>query len=177
MLQGSPNGKKAFTVVELAVGIAVFMLVLSGFVALYFGQAKQTERVGQKVDLADQAKNSYFKMTEEIKIGIDLLHPLVGSAPTPYLLFTNERYELISYWVEKVKLPERPDTEMRRLMRMNFNGPDGRKPEVVAPYVERVQFTRKGPRLVDVTMTLKDVDKNVLVLNSSVECRNTVAVN
>src|SRR5437870_5107549 len=171
-------GKRAFTLVEIAVGVALFMFVMAGFIALNYGQSKQTERVGQKADLADEARSAYFRMTEEIKVGIDLLHPLVGSQPTPYLLFTNDRYELIAYWVEKYKVKsDRGEVEMRKLVRLNFNDPAGRKPEIVAPYVDRVQFNRTGPRLVEVTMSLKDADQNVIVLTSSVECRNAVSVN
>src|SRR5687767_3728255 len=102
----SPNGRRSgprqgFTIVELAVGIGIFMLLMAGFAAMYFGSSRKAERVGQKVDLADQARNAYFRMTEEIKVGIDLLHPVTGSSPTPYLLFTNDKYELVAYWVEK----------------------------------------------------------------------------
>lgn len=169
--------KKGFTVVELAVGLGIFLLVLAGFAALYYGQGRQAERLGQKADLADQARGAWFRMTEEIRTGIDLMHPIVGSSPAPYLLFTNDKYELVAYWVEKFKLPERPNQEFRRLMRLNFNDKAGRKSETVAPFVEKVQFVRKGPQSVDLEFTFKDADGNNLVLTSGITVRNAVAVN
>ncbi len=176
MTRNVSKGRKAFTLVELSVGIGVFLLVLAGFAAIYFGQARRAERVGQKADLADQARRAYFSMTEEIKFGIDLLHPVEGSKPTPYLLFTNDKYELIGYWVEKYKIATRPDKEFRRLMRLNFNSPDGRKSETVAPFVDRIQFNRKANRRVDVEFAFRDADDNSMVLTSGVSCRNAVAV-
>ncbi len=169
--------RKGFTVVELSIGVGIFLLVLAGFVALYFGQQRSAEKLGQKTDLADQARVAWFRMTEEVRTGIDLLHPIVGSSAAPYLLFTNDKYELTAYWVEKFTLKERPGQEFRKLMRLNFNAKDGRKAEVVAPFVERVQFTRKGPQLVDVLFGFKDADNNSLVLTVGITVRNAVSVN
>jgi hypothetical protein len=143
---------------------------------LYFGQTKSAERVGQKTELHEQARNAYFRMTEEIKFGIDLLHPIVGSAPTPYLLFTKDTYELIAYWVEESAHPTRPGVKVRRLMRMNFNARDGRKPEVVAPFVDKVQFSRKANREIDVEFVFRDADDNAISLPANISCRNAVAV-
>jgi hypothetical protein len=165
-----------FTVVEMGVAGLLLVIMMIGFSMLYFGQSKSAEKIGQKSELADQARSAYFKMTEEIKFGIDLLHPIVGSAPTPYLLFTKDTYELIAYWVEQYPHPTRAGVQARRLMRMNFNAKDGRKPEVVAPYVEKVQFTRKANREVDVELSFKDADENAVLLTASISCRNAVAV-
>lgn len=172
-----PDRRTAFTVVEVAMGTGLLLFVVAAFSALYIGQQGKAERIGQKTDLADQARSAYFQMTEEIKSGIDLMHPLIGSAPTPYLLFTNEKYQLIAYWVEKYKLENRENKEARRLMRMNFNTPgDQRTPEIVAPFVEKVQFLRKAGRSIQLEFGFRDADNNSLVLNSGVALRNTVAV-
>ena len=167
---------RGFTVVEITVAGFVLLMVIAGFASIYFGQTKAAERVGQKTELADQARNAYFKMTEEIKFGIDLVHPIVGSAPTPYLIFTKDTYELVSYYVEEYPHPTRAGVKARRLMRLNFNAKDGRKPEVMAPFVEKVQFTRKANRDLDVEFSFRDADENNLVLTASISCRNAVAV-
>ena len=167
---------RAFTVLEMAVGGAVLLIVMVGFAAVYFGQQRAAERVGQKTELSDQARNAYFKMTEEIKFGIDLMHPVVGSAPTPYLIFTKDTYELVSYWVEDYDHPQRAGVKARRLMRMNFNAKDGRKPEVMAPFVDKVLFNRKANRQVDIEFAFRDDNDNNLVLTASISCRNAVAV-
>lgn len=168
--------RHAFTIVETMVAGAILLAVMIGFSSIYFGQQKSAERVGQKTELADQARSAYFKMTEEIKFGIDLLHPIPGSAPTPYLLITKDTYELISYYVEEYDHPTRAGLKARRLMRLNFNAKDGRKPEVMAPFVEKVQFTRKANREVDVEFAFRDADENSLLLTASISCRNAVAV-
>ena len=168
--------RNGFTVVEVTVAGALLLMVMGGFAAIYFGQTKSAERVGQKAELADQARGAYFRMTDEIKFGIDLMHPIVGSGPTPYLLFTKDTYELIAYWVEQYDHPTRPGVKSRRLMRMSFNAKEGRKPEIVAPFVEKVQFSRKANREVDVEFSFRDADENNLVLTSSISCRNAVAV-
>lgn len=165
-----------FTVVEMVVAGALLLAVVVGFSTLYFGQTRTAERVGQKAELADQARGAYFRMTDEIKFGIDLMHPIVGSAPTPYLLFTKDTYELIAYWVEQYPHPSRPGVTARRLMRMSFNAKDGRKPEMMAPFVEKVLFTRKANREVDVEFGFRDADENNLLLTASISCRNAVAV-
>ena len=176
MTSRTHNVRRGFTVVEVMVAGAILLLVLAGFAYVYFGQNRAAERAGQKTELADQARAAYFKMTEEIKFGIDLMHPVVGSAPTPYLLFTKDTYELISYYVEEYEPPQRPGTKARRLMRLDFNSKDGRKPEVMAPFVEKVQFTRKANREVDVEFSFRDADENNLLLTASISCRNAVAV-
>lgn len=168
--------RKGFTIVETMVAGGILLAVMVGFTYIYIGQQKAGERVGQKTELADQARTAYFKMTEEIKFGIDLLHPIPNSAPTPYLLFTKDTYELIAYYVEQYDHPTRSGVKARRLMRLNFNAKEGRKPEVMAPFVEKVQFTRKANREVDVEFSFRDADENNLLLTASISCRNAVAV-
>lgn len=176
MIRPAQTRFHGFTVVEITVAGALLLMAIAGFSTIYFGQTRSAERVGQKTELADQARGAYFKMTEEIKFGIDLMHPVVGSAPTPYLLFTKDTYELVAYWVEPYPHPGRPGVEARRLMRMNFNATEGRKPEVMAPFVEKVQFKRKANREVDVEFSFRDADENNLMLTASISCRNAVAV-
>lgn len=175
-MRTSNKRANGFTIVELLVAAGILVMILAGFAVMYFTQQRQAERVGAKSELSDQARAAYFKMTEEIKFGIDLMHPVVGSAPAPYLLFTKDTYELIAYWVEQYPHPTRAGVTARRLMRMNFNAKEGRKPEVMAPFVEKVSFVRKANRQVDVEFAFRDADENNLVLTASISCRNAVAV-
>lgn len=172
----SSRTRKGFTVVELSIAAALFLLIAALAASLYYGQGRQVERLGHKADLADTAREAWFGLTEELRTGIDLLSPAPGSAPTPYLLFTNEHYELIAYWVEVVP-PSGPAAEpSRRLMRMNFNDPAGRHARILAPSVDRVLFERRGPQQVDVKFMFRDSDRNSLVLTAGITVRNAVAV-
>lgn len=176
MMKNSHPSRRGFTVVEIIVASVIMAIVVGAFAIIFFRQSSNAERVGQKTELADQARGAYFRMTEEIKFGIDLMHPVPGSAPTPYLLFTKDTYELIAYWVEEYPHPTRSGVQARRLMRMNFNAAEGRKPEVVAPFVEKVQFARKANREIDVEYSFRDADDNSVLLTASISCRNAVAV-
>lgn len=176
MISSNSPRRRGFTVVEISVAAIIMAIVIGAFAVIFFRQSSSAERVGQKTELSDQARGAYFKMTEEIKFGIELLHPVPGSAPTPYLLFTKDTYELIAYWVEEYPNPARSGEKARRLMRMNFNSPDGRKAEVMAPFVEKVQFTRKANREIDVEYSFRDADENSVLLTASISCRNAVAV-
>lgn len=177
MIQPKNTGaRRGFTVIEIIVAGVISFVIIGAFTLIFYRTNSSAERVGQKTELADQARGAYFKMTEEIKFGIDLMHPVVGSAPTPYLLFTKDTYELIAYYVEEYPHPTRSGVKARRLMRLSFNDPAGRKPEVVAPFVEKVQFTRKANREIDVEYSFRDADENSVLLTASISCRNAVAV-
>jgi len=168
---------RGFTLIETAVGAALFLLV-AGIVLGVFHQAPSDEaHLSQKLELFGEARGAYFDMTEELKLGTEILQPSINGT-TPFIMFTNVNYEIVGYYLRKSPT----DPKKRELCRVDFNAKEP-KPQVLSDKVQELRFSRKGRREVAVRMMLSDKDEqgrpskkgpNDLPLFTSITLRNTL---
>lgn len=169
--------KRGFTLVESAVAAALFLMLTGIGFGVFFQTPADEVHLGKKIDLYGDARRAYFGMTEELKLGTELMQPSINGT-TPFIMFTNVSYEIIAYFLRNS--PTKPG--VRELCRINFNDP---KPtaEVLSDNVSELRFTRKGRREAAVRMVLesktgagtKQADReDVLTLVDSITLRNTL---
>lgn len=164
---------RAFTLIEVIVAGAIFVIVLGGIVYFHTQAARSEVALGDKIDLFQKGRRVYFDLTEELKMGTSLLRPPMGTT-APFVLFTNDRNELVAYFVEKVAAAgELPAG--KRLVRVNFNEKDAAaRTRVLLDRVEDLRFTRKGVHDVAIRLFLKASDTDRLPLATSVNLRNVI---
>lgn len=160
--------RQGFTLVETAVAAALFIAVIGLALAIFYQSSPSEVRLSQKVGLQSQARKAYFTMTEELKLGTEILQPAINGT-TPFILFTNVTYEVVGYYVRK----SAKDPSKRELCRVNFNAKDP-QPEVLSDAVTELKFTRKGRREVAVRFGFRESETNTLQLVNSITLRNTL---
>lgn len=165
--------RRAFTLIEVIVAGVIFLIVLGGVLYFYLQSAHTELSLGDKVDLFQKGRRVYFELTEELKMGSSLLRPPRGTT-APFVLFTNGRNELVSYFVETVPAAEGKPAG-KRLRRINFNEKDDAKRiTTLLDQVEDLRFTRKGVHDVAIRLFLKASEKDRLPLATSVTLRNVI---
>ena len=169
--------KRAFTLIEAAVGAALFLLVIGIAMGMFSQAPKDEAHLSKKLDLYAEARRAYFDMTEEMKLGTEILQPSINGS-TPFILFTNVTYEIVGYYLRKSP----KDPKKRELCRVNFNEKDA-KPVVLCDKIQELRFTRKGRREVAVRMSLSDKNlakpnpkakSNAMAMFNSITLRNTL---
>jgi hypothetical protein len=170
------GARRGFTIVESAIAAALMMMLVGIGFGVFFQTPADEVQLGRKLDLYSDARRAYFGMTEELKLGTELLQPSI-SGTTPFILFTNVSYEIIGYYLQQ----SATDPKKRELCRVNFNDPNP-KAEVLSSKVSELKFTRKGRREVAVRLVFQDESgegtkrerEDVMALVDSITLRNTL---
>ncbi len=169
--------RRAFTLIEAAVGAALFLLVIGIALGMFSQAPKDEAHLSQKLELYGEARRAYFDMTEEMKLGTEILQPSINGS-TPFVLFTNVTYEIVGYYVRKSP----KDPKKRELCRVNFND-EKAEPKVLCDKIADLRFTRKGRREIAVRMSLSDKNEakagtksktNTMAMFNSITLRNTL---
>lgn len=167
--------RRGFTLIESAVAAAIFAIVFSGAIYIFTQAPRDEMKMSAKVSMFQKARQAYFDMTEELKLGTEILQPPVNGT-TPFILFTNVTYEIVGYYLRPDAKDTNPDPTKRRkeLVRVNFNEKDA-KPIVLCDNATVLRFTRKGRREAAIRFEFEDEKKNLLPLVNSITVRNTLS--
>jgi type II secretory pathway pseudopilin PulG len=137
--------ERGFTVVEVLM-VAFVMVIVATFAGGVLWRAVFAEKkLGTKIDLLHRAQMASLQIAKELRHGVEIFYPQPGLAQTrPLVVFANETNEIIALYVN----------EKGDLVRLNRH--EGDRAETLARGVTRVRFYRKGRRLVNFHIHIKE---------------------
>ncbi|KUK11815.1 MAG: Uncharacterized protein XD51_1267 [Moorella sp. 60_41] len=124
---GGLAGKKAgFTLVEVAVAVTVFLLALSGALALYLQGTMVFRQTEARVEVQEHARIALDRLVRELRMAREVIQVTNSS-----ITFTLEDGSLVRYYY---------DAHRQQLMRDKSGGVNP-----VASYIKELRFEKEPP--------------------------------
>lgn len=162
--------RRAFTLVEVMIGIAVFLILLNVLSAIFSFGDRSSRRITAQLSLQQESRKALVRLMREVQEGMEVLRPAPGTT-LPYALFTDKLGRVRWLYLKPSTVRGAKTFELWMYTR-TLDQPI--PPEQVLGNIRSAAFTAVSEGALQVNVTLAEDDQSLPLL-TTIRLRNFAA--
>lgn len=153
----SMRNQKAFSLVEILVGIALVLLVGTGAMRIFSSAGKAQQQYSQQVILQMESRKAFDSLLDQLREGVSVIKPVLGETQD-FLVFKNLLNQVTLVYLEpNHQMAKDLNHKVYKLISYQAAYPGfGAKPKltIIMDSVKRIRFSCLSPSSIQVNATI-----------------------